>query len=148
VALTINGDLTTFYINGQISGTTNQDRGNAIDNTGVNVCLGREQYSGSLPVGRWFFNGAMDEVRIYRVALTSSDIRQLAIESAPPIRAAITNAGDHLLLNWTGGLAPYQVQTKSNLTSGTWQDEDGPLGVNSLIIASTNTAGFYRIQCQ
>ena len=148
VAMTINGDLTTFYINGQISGATNQDRGNGIDNTAVNVCLGREQYSGSLPVGRWFFNGAMDEVMIYRVALAPSDIRQLAIASAPPIRAAITNAGDHLVLNWTGGAAPYQVQTKTNLASGTWQNEGGPLSVNSLDITPTNIAGLYRIQCQ
>jgi hypothetical protein len=147
VAMTINGDLTTFFINGQISGVTNQDRGNGIDNTAVNVCLGREQYSGSLPAGRWFFNGAMDEVCIYRVALTPSDIRQLAMASAPPVRATINSAGDHLVLSWTGGVAPYQVQTKTNLASGTWLNENGPLSVNTMVIAPTNTTALYRIQC-
>ena len=145
VATTINGDLTTFYINGQISGATNQDRGNGIDNTAVDVCLGREQYSGSLPAGRWFFNGAMDEVRIYRVALAPGDIRRLAVSTAPPIRVIVSVEGDHLLLSWAGGVIPYQAQSATNLQSGAWQNLGDPIATNRLIVIPASAAQFYRI---
>src|SRR6185295_1497182 len=75
VAVTINGDLTTFYVNGQVAGAANQDRGDAIDNTSTGVSIGREEYSGSLPAGRWFFNGKLDDIRIYNRALTQAEIQ-------------------------------------------------------------------------
>jgi uncharacterized protein (UPF0179 family) len=96
VAVTINGDQTTFYINGQVAGTANQDRGNPIDNTATSVSIGREQYSGSLPAGRWFFNGRLDDVRIYEVALDQTGIQKAMSNSSgevniSPVLAAIGN---------------------------------------------------------
>jgi hypothetical protein len=101
VAVVINGSLTTFYINGQTSGAINQDRGNPIDQTTTDVCLGREQYSGSLPSGRWFFNGEMDDIRIYQQALTQTEIQKAmsnVVDNAPafanhPLNGFIANAG-------------------------------------------------------
>ena len=81
VAVTISNNLGTFYINGKFAGATNQDRGGAIDSTTNSVCIGREQYSGSLPVGRWFFNGEMDDVRIYSRALTGADVQNIVEET-------------------------------------------------------------------
>lgn len=82
VAVVIAGDLTTFFVNGQVSGTANQDRGSAIDNTSAPVCIGREQYSGSLPAGRWHFDGRVDDVRIYNVALTPEQVAELMLTKA------------------------------------------------------------------
>jgi hypothetical protein len=241
--VTINGDLTSFYLNGQLSGATNQDRGNPIDNPTVDVCLGREQYSGSLPAGRWFFNGKLDDVRIYQRALSQAEIQSVMVDSvnlapsftsnpinkpsavagqgysssiasdaidpnpgdtltfsklsgpawlnvagngalsgtplsadaginsfvvrvtdsgnlfgdaalnltvaaAPPILATISVEGDHLVLNWSGGLAPYQVQRNADLSGTNWQNFGGPLSTNRLAITPSNTAEFYRIQSQ
>jgi hypothetical protein len=243
VAVTINGDLTSFYLNGQLSGATNQDRGNPIDNPAVDVCIGREQYAGSLPAGRWFFNGKLDDVRIYQRALSQAEIQSvmadsvnlapsftsnpinkpsavagqgysssiasdaidpnpgdtltfsklsgpawlnvagngalsgtplsadaginsfvvrvtdsgnlfgdaalnLTVAAAPPILATISVEGDHLVLNWSGGLAPYQVQRNADLSGTNWQNFGGPLSTNRLAITPSNTAEFYRIQSQ
>ncbi|MCE5185922.1 MAG: hypothetical protein LLF76_07335 [Planctomycetaceae bacterium] len=76
-AVVIDGDLATFYINGQASGVANQNRGGPIDRSSASVCIGREQYSGSLPSGRWFFNGRIDEVRIYPSALCADEIHRI-----------------------------------------------------------------------
>jgi hypothetical protein len=119
VAVTINGDLTTFYINGRISGATNQDRGNTIDNTTNSFCIGREQYSGSLPAGRWFFNGQMDDVRVYRQALTPADI-QAILASTQPARPRITSfvmSGGNLVLGGANGVigGTYYVLTSTNV---------------------------------
>jgi hypothetical protein len=243
VAVTINGDLTSFYLNGQLSGATNQDRGNPIDNTSVDVCIGREQYSGSLPAGRWFFNGKLDDVRIYQRALSQAEIQSVMVDSvnsapsftsnpinkpaavagqsysssiasdaidpnpgdtltfsklsgpawlsvaangalsgtplsadagtnsfvvrvtdsgnlfgdaalnivvapAPPILGAISAEGDQLVLSWSGGIAPYQVQRNADLSGTNWQNFGGPLSTNRLAITPSNAAEFYRIQSQ
>jgi Concanavalin A-like lectin/glucanases superfamily/Putative Ig domain len=243
VAMTINGDLTTFYLNGQLSGSTNQDRGNALDNTATGVAIGREQYAGSLPAGRWFFNGQLDDLRIYERSLTRAELQSvmvnsanaapsftsaliskppaaagqsyvssiagnaidpdpgdaltyskvsgpvwltvaasgglsgtpgssdvgtntfgvrvtdlgslfdeatltLAVTPAPPVIAAISLEGDGLVLNWTGGIPPYQVQLKTNLLEVGWQDCGGLLDTNRFMITPTNTAEFYRVESQ
>jgi hypothetical protein len=119
VAVTINGDLTSFYFNGQLSGATNQDRGNAIDNTAVDVCLGREQYSGSLPAGRWFFNGRMDDIRIYQRALTQAEIQSVMAGSPakPPRIDGFTLNGTNLVISGTNGTPGgwYYVLASTNL---------------------------------
>jgi len=121
VAVTLDGDLTTFYMNGEVAGAANQDRGNAIDNTATGVSIGREQYAGSLPAGRWFFSGQMDDVRIYERALTQAEIQNIMIGS-PSTQPRITSvlmsgatlilAGDHGPPGMT-----YRVLTNTNLTS-------------------------------
>jgi hypothetical protein len=135
VAVTINGNLTTFYINGQIAGAANQNRGNPIDNTTNNVCLGREQYSGSLPAGRWFFNGKLDDVRLYARALPPSEIQGIVSASGPssPRITGIVMSGESLVLTGTNGLpfATYFLLTSTNVAS--------PL--TDWSVAATNTFG-------
>jgi hypothetical protein len=82
----------------KFAGVTNQDRGNALDNTATGVSIGREQYSGSLPAGRWFFNGQMDDVRIYKRALSQAEIQSIATSTAPapPRIAAFGLSGSNL----------------------------------------------------
>jgi len=121
VAVTINGDFATFYLNGQLAGVANQDRGNAIDNPAASVAIGREQYSGSLPAGRWFFDGQLDDVRIYERALTSNEVRDLAI-GAPPAQPRFTSLvvdGTNLVLTGINGPpgGTYRVLTNTNLAA-------------------------------
>jgi len=116
VAVIINSNLTTFYLNGQLSGATNQNRGSAIDNTTNNVCLGREQYSGSLPAGRWFFNGLLDDVRLYKRALTQAEIQVLAAVPPPRI-VSVGVSGANLVFSGTNGVASasYYVLTSTSV---------------------------------
>lgn len=84
VAVVIDGNLATFYVNGQISGPADQNRGGGIDdNPADHVEIGREDRSddGSLP--RWYFNGLMDDVRIYAKTQTASEIQ--SIVNPPPL---------------------------------------------------------------
>jgi hypothetical protein len=119
VAVTISNDLTTFYINGQLAGAANQDRGNAVDSTTNNVCLGREQYSGSLPAGRWFFNGLMDDARIYSKALSAEEIQAIVTSTAPipPRIETFALNGPNFIFGGTLGLpgASCYVLTSTNV---------------------------------
>ena len=243
VAVTINGALTTFYINGQLSGATNQNRGNPIDNTTTGVSIGREQYSASLPVGRWHFNGQIDDVRIYQAALTQVEVQNvmsnalnsapaftshpltkpattagqpyatsiaanaadpdpddtitfakvngpawlsvapngalsgiplsadagtnsfavrvadpdnyfdetllnIVVNPAPPIHSTLSRQGTGLWLAWTGGIAPFQVQTKTNLLDSAWQNLGGSVDSNSLPVTPAKPVEFFRVQGQ
>ena len=146
VAVVIDGDLTTFYINGLVDGAASQDRGSAIDGTTNSVCIGREQYSGSLPAGRWFFDGQLDDVRIYATALTQSEIQDIVVSSAPPIYATIVAASDHFELGWSGGFPPYQIQVNSNLSDTNWQDWGGPMSTNRVAVTPGDPWQYYRVR--
>jgi len=62
-----------------------------------------------------------------------------------PITALVSLQGTDLLLEWTGGLAPYQVQATTNLANPVWQSIGGVLTTNRLLLLPTNDAAFYRI---
>ncbi len=70
----------------------------------------------------------------------------LAIEVlAPPrIISSFTATTTNLLLGWSGGIAPYQVQMSTNLTEG-WSNLGAPINTNILVVTPTNAAAFYRI---
>jgi Concanavalin A-like lectin/glucanases superfamily len=120
VAVTISNDLATFYMNGQLAGAPSQDRGNAIDTTTNNFCLGREQYPGALPAGRWFFNGQMDDVRLYAKSLTAAEIQNMFLNTTPqpPLITGWALDGSNLVLSAGLGLpgATCYVLTSSNLS--------------------------------
>ena len=119
MAVTIDGDLATFYVNGQLSGLPNQDRGNAIDNTATGVSIGREQYAGSLPAGRWFFNGLMDDVRIYARALLQAEIQSVMTgpRPTPPRITTFVLSGSTLVFGGTNGVPgrDYYILTTTNV---------------------------------
>jgi hypothetical protein len=158
VAMTINNDLTTFYLNGQVSGAANQDRGNAIDNTATGVSIGREQYSGSMPAGRWFFNGRMDDVRIYERVLTQAEIQAAMVGEPPPAPGigSFNLDGSSFVIRGTNGTvgATCFVLTSTNLGLPlsnwvrVWTNTFD--GTGSMSVTSTVTAGeaqrFYRLQ--
>ncbi len=77
--------------------------------------------------------------------LFSTATMNLAVLPAPPIVTSAVLQGNDLLLNWTGGIAPYQVQFNTNLPSPNWQDLGGPISGNSLLVSPTNEGAFYRI---
>ena len=56
--------------------------------------------------------------------------------------------GTSLLLSWTGGQPPYQVEMASNLDNPAWQDFGGPVTNTTLLLAPSNASAFYRIQGQ
>jgi hypothetical protein len=78
-------------------------------------------------------------------ALSGSATLNLTVTAASPIVAALALQGTNALLNWTGGIAPYQVQMTTNLSSPTWQPLGPPTNSASLLVPASDTAAFYRI---
>jgi hypothetical protein len=67
---------------------------------------------------------------------------------AAPIMARISVQKTNLLLGWTGGAAPYQVQTTTNLAIPGWQNLGSPTSGTNQLLSPSNAASFYRIQGQ
>ncbi|MFO1513704.1 MAG: LamG-like jellyroll fold domain-containing protein [Verrucomicrobiota bacterium] len=80
--------------------------------------------------------------------LITSTTMNVAVIAAPPIILSVGWQGNALLLNWTGGIAPYQMQWATNLVNPTWQNLGAPVGANSLSVFPTNDAAFYRVSGQ
>lgn len=60
-----------------------------------------------------------------------------------PIRVTVTRSGDALALAWTGGKAPYTVQTRSALDAP-WKDLL-QTSAASATVSATNSAAFFRV---
>jgi len=78
----------------------------------------------------------------------------MAILVTAPVSSAITlqisAQGAQILLNWTGGAAPFQVQMASDLTSAAWADV-GLSQTNSdllLPLPFSNSASYFRVYGQ
>jgi hypothetical protein len=75
-----------------------------------------------------------------------SDTATMNIDvTAAPIISTISVQAGNLLLEWSGGIPPYQVQSTTTLLSPDWQDVGGPISSNSLSLTPTNDVMFYRI---
>jgi hypothetical protein len=77
--------------------------------------------------------------------LSGTATLNINVLAAPPIFSTISPAGANLLLNWNGGIPPYQVQMTADLLNSSWENLGGIISSNSLFITPTNNATFYRI---
>ena len=73
-------DTTTLYIDGQAAASRNNWNMNAHAETGLIVKIGFT--NGNFPVNPWF-NGLIDEVRMYSGVLTSEELAWLAGRTQP-----------------------------------------------------------------
>ncbi|MEI7621743.1 MAG: LamG-like jellyroll fold domain-containing protein [Candidatus Moraniibacteriota bacterium] len=75
VEATADGNKTKIYINGVLAGTESQDAGIIADSPGVAIGT---MLSGSTPPtpGNYFFQGQIDDVRIYNYARTQAQVLQ------------------------------------------------------------------------
>jgi hypothetical protein len=67
---------------------------------------------------------------------------------APPIQVAISLLGPDVLLSWTGGEGPYQLQRATNLANVAWQDIGAPMNGTSVTVARDNGPAFFRVKGQ
>lgn len=80
--------------------------------------------------------------------LSNNATLNITVTAAPPLVSALAFQGGNLQLNWTGGIAPYQVQATPDLSNPDWQNVNAATSGNSLTLTPTNTAMFYRITGQ
>jgi hypothetical protein len=72
----------------------------------------------------------------------------LPVAAAPPIVMSGILQGSNLMLNWSGGIAPYQVQQTTDLLNQAWLNLGAPTSATSVPIPTTNAAAFYRVSGQ
>ena len=79
-AITVSSEYFVFYIDGlEVNRTENLQEG-SYDVDIDYVDIGRRRYEG---LNRGFFNGLIDDVRIYNLALTVEEVNQLYLEGIP-----------------------------------------------------------------
>jgi len=76
--------------------------------------------------------------------LAGTAMMDITVMAAPPIVSTISSQSGGLQLDWTGGIAPYQVQATPNLVNPTWQIVGATNGT-SLFLIPTNDIMFYQI---
>lgn len=65
---------------------------------------------------------------------------------APPVQLALAPAAlGELALTWTGGYAPFTVQTRESLTSGDWENYLADLPNRAATLSTTNSHAFFRV---
>ncbi|HEV2329710.1 MAG TPA: putative Ig domain-containing protein [Verrucomicrobiae bacterium] len=77
--------------------------------------------------------------------LSGSATMFIPVTAAPPILPQISQQSGDLMINWSGGIMPYQVQMTTNLASPNWQDVGSPVSVTNMLITPSNSAAFYRV---
>lgn len=90
-----------------------------------------------------FVVSATDPGNLFSVATMN-----ITVMPAPPIVLMISFQAGNILLNWEGGIAPYQLQGITELSNSGWENVGGTINGNSLTITPTNAAMFYRIHGQ
>lgn len=72
-----------------------------------------------------------------------------SVIGVPGIRLSLVRDGSEVLLNWTGGQGPYQVQQTATLGDpGSWQNVGEPVTANSLRIPLGTGNVFLRVRGQ
>jgi hypothetical protein len=78
---------------------------------------------------------------------TEATLQIVVLPAAPIILQAHPKA-ESLLLSWSGGIPPYQVQQNTELDNPTWQNLGSPTFGNNLSVSPTNEAALYRVYGQ
>jgi hypothetical protein len=77
-----------------------------------------------------------------------SAVANLSINvTPPPLVVSLLQQGTNLMMTWTGGMAPYQVMTTTNLGSA-WQNVGSPGNATNMVVTPSNASAFYLIQGQ
>jgi len=119
LACTYDGINTTIYING----VEEKEGGNLSGNityhpSTANIAIGRTYTS----YNTYYYNGTIDEVRIYNRSLTASEILELYNESLVSHQVILKGSGDNGLLNETGLVGHWNLNGNALDSSGEGND--------------------------
>jgi len=95
-----------------------------------------------------FFNGPLDDIAVWNRALTVDEISFLASGNAVPHGLAITEVSvvdGMITIRWMGGQAPYQLQRRTSLSSGDWENVGSPTSEASATDTIAESIMFYRV---
>jgi hypothetical protein len=98
-----------------------------------------------------FFTGALDDIGVWNRALTMDEITYLASGQLIPSAAqplTISTVGiesGRIVIQWTGGQGPYQLQRRAALTTGSWEDVGEAVTGTSASDPIDAQVRFYRV---
>ncbi|MBN1516497.1 cadherin-like domain-containing protein [Candidatus Sumerlaeota bacterium] len=151
VAVIMEGDIGTLYVNGTAEDSITIT-GDPIDMSPQNLFIGDSQWSADP-----FFNGRIDDFRIYSYALSSADIASLAANTPPAIpsaptglsASAISQSQINLSWNASAGATSYNVK-RATASSGPYSTVvQSYLGTNySDATLLGGTTYYYVVQAQ
>lgn len=129
VVATVSGTVGTVYLDGKLDGSGSV--GSIPSNT-LDIWIGSGHPSPRDPIQHYWFNGMIDDVRIYNRTLSSNEVAELyAIESGPRVDLikAVKPSFSYL---WVG--TNYQMQLSADMN--TWTNHGSPF-------TATNTSMIY-----
>ena len=133
VAITLNGDLGTLYVNGTPAATNSSMTINPTDfNAAINY-VGASQFS-SDPL----FDGRIDDFRIYNFALSETQIAAVVAGNTPPSFTTdpISNTGGIELTDYAGNSLVTYADDAEGIGTVTFSKDTGP---DWLMVASDGT---------
>ncbi len=149
VAVTRNGNAAQLYTNGVLAATGAVTIAPANFNPALNY-LGDSQYEPD-PL----FNGRLDELFIYNVALSGADVVRLMNNQPPPmpistapVNVSMSLSDGVLGLLWPGDHTGWRLEAQTNsLTSSNWFAVPGSAATNQVFIPfdASLTKVFYRL---
>jgi hypothetical protein len=77
--------------------------------------------------------------------LSSNATLNVLVLAASPIIVGIVPQSPDMLLSWSGGIPPFQVQVATDLFSPDWQNWGIATAASNVLVAPSNAAGFFRI---
>ena len=91
-------------------------------------------------------------------ALTNSEVRTVTVSSSSvlvDVKASLTpgplqiqiakGTGNNVVLTWSGGKAPFQVQTSTTLSATSWQNVGTATSNRTLTVTPSGTRAYYRV---
>ncbi|MDB6125495.1 MAG: hypothetical protein JWQ71_4488 [Pedosphaera sp.] len=135
----------TIYVDGVAEGTAPSV---SIQGNSVPLLIGGATFAG-VPQGR--FDGLIDDVQVYNHALVVSEVSYLFQNPGKVIEPIVATIAPAVQISWNSQAnTAYQVQSTTNINSGTWIDVGTPVqGTGGTVFTFDATAGqaakFYRI---
>lgn len=113
VAVTLSGGVGTLYTNGVVAGVNSGMTLSPVSlgNTATNQ-IGKSKF------GDPYYNGQIDEFRIYNRALTASEISTLVYPPATPIGLTAIAGDGQVTLTWGGAAYAWGYNVKASTTDG------------------------------
>jgi uncharacterized repeat protein (TIGR03803 family) len=78
----------------------------------------------------------------------SNSATMYILVSVPGFVLQLVPQGPNLMLTWSGGIGPYQVELATNLNNPVWQNVGAPSSATNILLSPSNVCSFYRVQGQ